>query len=186
MSFPTPLSFSLGPLSHPIDPRRGMSSHRVLGTKIEIKLAKARKTEHWNVLEGQEDDGKARAAAVGHDSQSSAPITDPPPIALPSGTTAITTPKKTSTNWDALARSWDDEEEQEKERRAQDPNAGDSALNELFQQIYRDADPDTRRAMIKSYQESGGTALSTNWDEVGKKKVEVSPPQGLIAKKWDN
>ncbi len=38
--------------------------------------------------------------------------------------------------------------------------------------------------MMKSYQESGGTVLSTNWEDVGKKKVEVSPPDGMIAKKW--
>ena len=29
-------------------------------------------------------------------------------------------------------------------------------------------DEDTRRAMMKSFQTSGGTVLSTNWDEVGK------------------
>jgi len=31
--------------------------------------------------------------------------------------------------------------------------------------------------------ESGGTVLSTNWDEVGAKKVEVSPPDGM---EWKN
>jgi suppressor of G2 allele of SKP1 len=30
--------------------------------------------------------------------------------------------------------------------------------------------------MMKSYIESNGTALSTNWSEVGKGKVETSPP----------
>ena len=34
--------------------------------------------------------------------------------------------------------------------------------------------------------ESGGTVLSTNWDEVGGKKVEVQPPDGMEFKKWDN
>jgi len=32
--------------------------------------------------------------------------------------------------------------------------------------------------MMKSYQESGGTTLSTNWDEVKKAPVEVKPPAG--------
>lgn len=41
----------------------------------------------------------------------------------------------------------------------------------LFRTLYKDADEDVRRAMMKSYQESGGQVLSTNWDEVKKKKV---------------
>jgi hypothetical protein len=41
-----------------------------------------------------------------------------------------------------------------------------------------------RRAMNKSFQESGGTVLSTNWSEVGSKKVEGTPPKGLEMHKW--
>ena len=67
----------------------------------------------------------------------------------------------------------------------EDPNAGgDIATNEFFQQLYTNADDDTRRAIIKSYQESNGTVLSTNWSEVGKGKVETKPPTGQEAKKW--
>jgi suppressor of G2 allele of SKP1 len=38
--------------------------------------------------------------------------------------------------------------------------------------------------MMKSFSESNGTALSTNWEEVKKAKVETNPPDGLEAKKW--
>lgn len=67
----------------------------------------------------------------------------------------------------------------------EDPNVGgDATLNSFFQKMYADADEDTRRAMLKSYSESGGTTLSTNWDEVGKGKVTVKPPQGQEWKQW--
>jgi hypothetical protein len=33
--------------------------------------------------------------------------------------------------------------------------------------------------------ESNGTVLSTNWKEVGTKKVEGSPPDGMEMKKWE-
>lgn len=49
---------------------------------------------------------------------------------------------------------------------------GDSALNGLFKQIYERSDENTKRAMIKSYQTSGGTVLSTNWQEVADKDYE--------------
>lgn len=33
-------------------------------------------------------------------------------------------------------------------------------------------------------QESGGTVLSTNWKDVGKKKVDVKPPDGMEYKQY--
>lgn len=57
-----------------------------------------------------------------------------------------------------------------------DSDDGGDPVNSFFKKLYKDADEDTRRAMMKSYIESNGTALSTNWSEVGQGKVETSPP----------
>ena len=39
--------------------------------------------------------------------------------------------------------------------------------------------------MNKSFQESGGTVLSTNWKDVKKEKVEVKPPDCMEYKKYE-
>jgi hypothetical protein len=46
------------------------------------------------------------------------------------------------------------------------------------------ATPEQMKAMNKSYQESGGTVLSTNWNEIGKEETPVKPPDGMEFKKW--
>lgn len=57
--------------------------------------------------------------------------------------------------------------------------------SDFFAKLYKDVDDDTRRAMMKSYVESNGTVLTTNWDEAQNKKFETSPPEGMEAKKWN-
>ncbi len=55
----------------------------------------------------------------------------------------------------------------------------------MLQKIFRDADDDTRKAMMKSYSESGGTVLSTNWNEISQKRTEVKPPDGMEYKLYN-
>jgi suppressor of G2 allele of SKP1 len=78
-------------------------------------------------------------------------------------------------------------EKQVSQEEEEEQPQGDDALNKLFQQIYANADPDTRRAMIKSYQTSGGTCLSTNWEEVQSKDYERqrTAPKGMEWKNWE-
>eukprot|EP00750_Incisomonas_marina_P032357 INCI915.1.p1 GENE.INCI915.1~~INCI915.1.p1 ORF type:complete len:234 (-),score=44.34 INCI915.1:56-682(-) len=78
---------------------------------------------------------------------------------------ALPKPYATARDWDEIDRNITKELEKEKPK-------DEAALNKLFQDIYAKADPDTRRAMVKSMQTSGGTVLSTNWNEVKEKDYE--------------
>lgn len=86
--------------------------------------------------------------------------------------------KKSTTNKTADAKNDDDgEKDAESDAESIDSDfGGGDAVDSFFKKLYANADPDTRRAMVKSYYESQGTSLSTNWDEVGKGKVAVHPP----------
>ncbi|KAG5617123.1 hypothetical protein H5410_016947 [Solanum commersonii] len=135
--------------------------YEVMSTKIEIRLAKAEPL-HWTSLEY---------------------TTEPVVVQRPIVSSAAPRPsypssKPRNVDWDKLEAAVKKEEKDEK-------LDGDAALNKFFRDIYQDADEDTRRAMMKSFVESNGTVLSTNWKEVGTKKVEGSPPDGMELKKWE-
>ncbi|GAA5820058.1 hypothetical protein JCM3770_002121 [Rhodotorula araucariae] len=157
--------FDLDPLAHPID--AAASSFRVLQPKIELKLRK-KDGAKWGKLEGEDQViGQVAPAAE-----------KPTQHAYPSSS-------RKQHNWDAIVKQSAEEDEELKKEFGKDPNAGgDAALNELFQKLYADATDDQRRAMVKSYQESNGTALSTDWSDVSKKKVPTQPPDSMVAKKF--
>lgn len=103
---------------------------------------------------------------------------------VPAETAETAAARKKRKDWGAITENILTSEKEKSTE--EDPNVGgDAALNGFFQKIFADADEDTKRAMMKSYQESGGTTLSTNWDEVKKSKVEVKPPTGAEWKKWN-
>ncbi|KAG8520297.1 Protein SGT1, partial [Galemys pyrenaicus] len=142
-------------LLHPIIPEQ--STFKVLSTKIEIKMKKP-EAVRWEKLEGQGDVPKPKQfiADVKNLYPSSSHYTR---------------------NWDKLVGEIKEEEKNEKLE-------GDAALNKLFQQIYSDGSDEVKRAMNKSFMESGGTVLSTNWSDVGKRKVEINPPDDMEWKKY--
>ncbi|KAG4972905.1 hypothetical protein JHK87_029726 [Glycine soja] len=133
----------------------------VLSTKIEIHLAKA-EAINWASLEY----GKDMLPPI-----INRPIVQSERSAYPSS-------KPRTRDWDKLEAQVKKEEKEEK-------LDGDAALSKLFRDIYQNADEDMRRAMSKSFLESNGTVLSTDWKEVGSKKVEGSAPEGMELKKWE-
>jgi suppressor of G2 allele of SKP1 len=84
------------------------------------------------------------------------------------------------------AKNWDQmEKDAIKDAESWEKPGGDAAANQLFRDLFKNAAPEVRRAMEKSYVESNGTALSTNWEEVSKGRVETRPPDSMVAKSWE-
>ena len=52
-------------------------------------------------------------------------------------------------------------------------NTKSSSVDDFLKQIYANATDEQKRAMVKSFQTSNGTVLSTNWDEVKKTNYET-------------
>ncbi|XP_028409356.1 protein SGT1 homolog [Dendronephthya gigantea] len=141
------------------------SKYRVSTAKIEIQLKKA-ETIRWSSLE--------KTSEI-HLNQF--PLTTEDTKQISASSHSYPTSSHVHRNWDKLAADIEKEEQEEKLE-------GDAALNQLFQKIYGDGSDEVKRAMNKSFVESGGTVLSTNWSEVGNKKVECKPPDGMQFKKY--
>lgn len=138
-----------------------------MGTKIEVVLKKQTPGQKWKSLESF---GKATKLA------------DRPavPVAPAAGPTYPTSSRKGTKDWDKVASSLTekpakDEKKKDDGNESDDSEFGGDAVDGFFKKLYAGADPDTRRAMMKSYVESNGTSLSTNWSEVEKKTMEVYP-----------
>ncbi|KAJ5518923.1 hypothetical protein N7453_001345 [Penicillium expansum] len=170
IQFPLPsgaeYDFTLDPLYAAINPAESKVS--VKGTKIELTLRK-KTGQKWGALEGSATN---TTEITDRPAAQNAPAT--------SGPSYPTSSRHGTKDWDKVASSLT--EKKPKDKSGDDGNAADAsddeggdAVDGFFKKLYAGADPETRRAMIKSYTESQGTSLSTNWSEVAKGKVEPHP-----------
>ena len=161
-----------------------------MSTKIELVLKKRAPGQKWSALE---------ASAVNIKPPGRQAVPDPTP-ASSSAPAYPSSSRNGPKDWDKLASSLtakkpkpkDKGKAKEGERKG--PTADDAgdesdgadsvdsdfgggdAVDTFFKKLYANADENTRRAMNKSYFESQGTSLSTNWSEVSRGRVEPRPP----------
>lgn len=135
--------------------------------KVLIKLKKKDEKYEWHELFGKNEPFKAL------------------PKATPKNEAGA--PAASKTRPYASHKDWDQIDKDLKEKESKEKPEGDEAMNKFFKQIYSNADEETRRAMVKSYQTSGGTVLSCNWDEVKEKDYEKDrvAPKGMEWKNWE-
>ncbi|KAF8525150.1 SGS domain-containing protein, partial [Hysterangium stoloniferum] len=150
----------LDPLTGNIDPET--SSFTVGKVKVEIRLTKK---------------APGRWVKLVRDSGANSTIL---PGGTAPGSNTPTARKPQKKNWEHVS---DAILESEKEKTmSDDPNAIDS--NRAFAELFSNVDDDAKRAIMKSYTESGGTTLSTDWSDVSKGQVTVKPPEGQEWRKW--
>ncbi|KAF8577867.1 SGS-domain-containing protein [Ramaria rubella] len=150
----------LDPLTGEIDPEA--SGYTVGKVKIEVRLAKKAPGRWVRLVRDPESE------------------VDPTPSGAAPGSNSSTVRKPPKKNWESLS---DNILKAEKDKSmSEDPNAVDS--NRAFADLFANVDEDAKRAIMKSYTESGGTTLSTDWSDVSKGPVTVKPPEGQEWRKW--
>jgi suppressor of G2 allele of SKP1 len=124
---------------------------KIMAAKVEIHLKKQNEGTMWSSLEKQ--DGLKATYTESHATSSTMRPSYP-------------SSSKHCQDWDALEKQMLQEEELEAKPQ------GDAAINEFFRNLYENGSDEVKRAMNKSFQESSGTCLSTNWEDVSKKPVK--------------
>lgn len=142
--------------------------------KIELVLRKAVPGSKWGKW-GEEKVGSTGTATEPAAEPVAAPSAkeNENPKQAPTVAPAYPTSSKSGPkDWDKLGEVGEDDEDKE-------------SVNHFFKKLFDGATPEQQRAMKKSFIESNGTSLSTDWSDVGSRTVETIPPEGVEAKKWE-
>jgi suppressor of G2 allele of SKP1 len=164
-------NFNLLPLFGEVDPTN--SSYRITPTKIEVVLKKATPGVKWKTLELEYKHAELELGSSSDKEDKKEMAVERTKKTVEEAPSYPTSSKKGVKNWDKVAAEAGEE----------DDNEGDET-SRFFKQLYKGAGEDAQRAMMKSYQESGGTVLSTDWSSVGNKYVAPEPPEGMEAKEY--
>lgn len=153
----------------------GASKYTVTPNKVELSLVK-KTPGKWAQLKS---DGKP-AATPAPVATPAAPTTEPKPSTT-TDKTATETKSAAGPSYPSSSRNgpknWDNLDIEEVEDDGAD-------VNGFFKKLFKGATPEQQRAMMKSFTESNGTSLSTDWNDVKDRTVETIPPEGVEAKKW--
>lgn len=123
------------------------TSYKVYGTKLALNLVKNSK-KLWTDIKRLEGEQDTKLSLFPKDE-------------LSDQTKSVAYPTSSSKKIDWSKFEVDDDEDAE----GDGPDA-------FFKKLYEGADENARRAMMKSFIESNGTTLSTDWGEVGNKTIE--------------
>ncbi|KYK61684.1 SGT1 and CS domain containing protein [Drechmeria coniospora] len=157
------------------------SGYTVTPNKVELRLAKkmAGKWPQLRKEENREAGGPTQGKQAG--SSSSAVAANPSTVDSSKATVGGAVDQGAahaypSSHRQKVAKDWEKIE-------AEDEEEGKD-VNDFFRTLYKGATPDQQRAMKKSFLESNGTSLSTDWNDVKSREVQVVPPRGVEPKKW--
>lgn len=171
-------SFDVDPLYGEVNP--DTSTYRITPTKIEVTLKKAVPGTKWHVLEGTRGTSASTETKTSIPHHIISPNTSDKPPAYP------TSSRKGAKDWDKVASDLSKKPKGDGGKEVDDSvdvEDGDEA-SAFFKTLFAKGTPEQQRAMMKSYSESGGTVLSTNWEDVAKKTVVPEPPEGMEAKRY--
>ncbi|KAL4492431.1 hypothetical protein ABPG72_005566 [Tetrahymena utriculariae] len=149
-------------------------------SKIEIVMEKKKPDQSWKSLNATVKFEEIPTA------QTETKQTEAKKVVVePSNPPSYPTSSLKKKNWDKI----DMEIEEDMKKNKNEYLISDDPMKGIFKQIYDASDENTKRAMMKSYLTSGGTVLSTNWDEVKDKDYEgkdrPEAPKGQEWRKWE-